>query len=171
MEQRMTVADVAPEGFRRVLALEAYVRGAVETSLFELVKLRASVVNGCASCVDMHGTDMLGQGEDVRRVLAVSAWRESTFFTERERVAFALTDEVTHLDAHGVTDATWDAALAEFGEEDLANLLLAIATINTWNRIAVPTRAAAPPLATPAPTDATAAPDAAAEGTGGAGNG
>jgi AhpD family alkylhydroperoxidase len=146
MEQRMQMAAVAPEGYRRVLALESYVRDAVEPPLFGLIKLRASVVNGCAFCVDMHGTDLLGQGEDVRRVLAVSAWRESTFFTDRERIAFALTDDVTRLDADGVSDAVWDAAVKEFGEADLANLILAIATINTWNRIAVSTHAAAPPL-------------------------
>jgi AhpD family alkylhydroperoxidase len=146
MEQRMQMAAVAPEGYRRVLALESYVRDAVEPPLFGLIKLRASVVNGCAFCVDMHGTDLLGQGEDVRRVLAVSAWRESAFFTERERIAFALTDEVTRLDPDGVSDEVWDAAVKEFGEADLANLILAIATINTWNRIAVSTHAATPPL-------------------------
>jgi len=146
MQQRMQMAAVAPEGYRRVLALESYVRDAVEPPLFGLIKLRASVLNGCAFCVDMHGTDLLGQGEDVRRVLAVSAWRESTFFTDRERIAFALTDDVTRLDADGVSDAVWDAAVKEFGEADLANLILAIATINTWNRIAVSTHAAPPPL-------------------------
>jgi AhpD family alkylhydroperoxidase len=142
----MQIRAVAPEGYRRVLALESYVRDALDPRLFGLIKLRASVANGCAFCVDMHGTDLLGQGEDVRRVLAVSAWRESAFFTERERIAFALTDEVTRLDPDGVSDEVWDAAVKEFGEADLANLILAIATINTWNRIAVSTHAATPPL-------------------------
>jgi AhpD family alkylhydroperoxidase len=147
MDQRMQLAEVAPEGYRKVYALEAYVSGAVEHNLYLLLKLRASVVNGCAFCVDMHGTHLLDGGEDVRRVLAVSAWRESPFFTERERVAFALTDEVTRLGEHGVSDEAWDAAVAEFGDEGVANLLLAIATINTWNRLAVASHAAPPPLA------------------------
>jgi len=150
MDQRTQVAQAAPEGYRRVYALEKYVSGAVEPRLYLLLKLRASVVNGCAFCVDMHGTHLLDEGEDVRRVLAVSAWREAPFFTDRERVAFALTDEVTRIGDHGVSDEVWDASAAEFGDEGLANLLLAIATINTWNRLAIASHAPPPPLEAPA---------------------
>lgn len=150
MGPRMTLHEVAPAGVRAVHALETTVREHVDHRLMELVKLRASMLNGCAFCVDMHGTDLVDGGEDVRRVLAVSTWRESAFFTPAERAALALTDEVTRLGEHGVSDEVWTAAVDEHGEEGTAWLLLAIATINVWNRIAVPTRAQPPGLATPA---------------------
>ena len=94
MSERMNIAAVTPEGYRAVLALEKYVRGRIDHDLLELVKLRASIINGCTFCVDMHATDALEAGEDVRRVIAVSAWRESPFFTDRER-ALESTETVT----------------------------------------------------------------------------
>src|SRR5690606_14451811 len=144
MSQRMSVAEVAPEGFHAVLQLEQYVRKAVDPKVLELVKLRASMLNGCAFCVDMHSQDALANGESTRRLFAVSAWREAPFFTARERAALALTDAVTRLGEHGVPDAVWDEAAAVFAEEELANLIIAIATINVWNRIAVSTRTQPP---------------------------
>jgi alkylhydroperoxidase family enzyme len=96
----------------------------------------------------MHTSSALGSGADVRKVLAVSAWRESTLFDARERAVLALTDEVTRLGEHGVSDETWDAALAHFGERVLADTVLAIGTINIWNRIAVSMALATPALAT-----------------------
>ena len=147
MTPRMNLQKVAPDGYAAVLALETYVQQHVGVELLELVKLRASIVNGCAFCLDMHSTDWLSKGEDVRRVIAVSAWQESPFFSERERTVLALTDAVTRLGEGGVDDDLWAAASAEFGDELLANLLLAIATINVWNRIVVPTRTTPPPLA------------------------
>lgn len=147
MTPRMNLQKVAPDGYAAVLALETYVQQHVGVELLELVKLRASIVNGCAFCLDMHSTDWLSKGEDVRRVIAVSAWQESPFFSQRERTVLALTDAVTRLGEGGVDDDLWAAASAEFGDELLANLLLAIATINVWNRIVVPTRTTPPPLA------------------------
>jgi AhpD family alkylhydroperoxidase len=143
---RMNVTRVAPEGYRAVLALERYVKGRVDGRLLELVKLRASVVNGCAFCVDMHTTEALGAGEDVRRVVALAAWRESPFFTAAERAALDLTDAVTRLGEEGVSDEVWDRAVAEHGDAGVADLLLAIATINVWNRLMVATQAPPPPL-------------------------
>jgi AhpD family alkylhydroperoxidase len=142
----MDLFTVAPDGVAAVTALETYVRRHVDRDLLELVKLRASIDNGCAFCVDMHTTDWLAHGADVRRVAAVATWRESPFFSARERVVLALTDQVTSLGEHGVTDDVWDAATKELGDELLAHVLLAIATINVWNRLAVPTRKAPPPL-------------------------
>src|SRR5690606_11578195 len=144
MSQRMSVAEVAPEGFHAVLQLEQYVRKAVDPKVLELVKLRASMLNGCAFRVDMHSQDALANGESSRRLFAVAAWREAPFFTARERAALALTDEVTRLGEAGVTDQTWEEARKVWSEEEIAHLLLAIATINVWNRLAVATRMAPP---------------------------
>jgi AhpD family alkylhydroperoxidase len=151
MEQRIDLQQVSPEGFRAVFGLERHVRSAVKPELLWIVKLRASVVNGCAHCVDMHGIHAIEAGEDVRRVLAVSAWRESTFFSPAERAALALTDAVTRLGDEGVTDDVWQAVVDELGQDLVVELLIAIATINVWNRLAVPTRKAPPPLEAPAP--------------------
>ncbi|MER5458482.1 carboxymuconolactone decarboxylase family protein [Micromonospora sp. NPDC002389] len=135
--QRMNVAKVAPEAFGAVMGLEKYVRANVDHTVLELVKLRASILNGCAFCVDMHSQEALGVGESSRRLFAVAAWREAPFFDERERTALALTDAVTRLGEHGVPDDVWQDAAKVWPEKALADLVLAIATINVWNRIAV----------------------------------
>ena len=134
------------EAYQRVQSLQAYVNDKVDHELLELVKLRASMLNGCAFCVDMHGVDAMKNGEDPRRLFAVSAWRESPFFSEAERAALALTDAVTRLGEHGVPDDVWDPVVAAFGSETAADLVLAIATINVWNRLAVTSRKQPPSL-------------------------
>lgn len=143
--QRINVAEVAPQAYQAVLGLEKYARANVGPTLYHLVKLRASMLNGCAFCVDMHSRDALAEGESSRRLFAVATWREAPFFDERERTALALTDAVTRLGEHGVPDDVWDAAAKVWSEKELADLLIAIATINVWNRIAVPSRTQ-PPL-------------------------
>jgi AhpD family alkylhydroperoxidase len=147
MTQRMLVRKATPEGYAAVLALDTYVAGQLDPWLYELLRIRASMINGCAYCVDMHSSAALVAGNDVRKVLAASAWRESTLFDDRERSLLALTDEVTRLGEHGVADTTWDTALEQFGERGLADTVLAIATIKVWNRIAVSMTLATPPLA------------------------
>jgi len=137
---RLAVAELVPDGYRALLGVETYARRNVEHSLYELIKLRASVLNGCAFCVDMHTRDALAHGESERRLFAVAAWHESPFFTRRERAAFALTDAVTQLEPGGVSDDVWDAVRSEFTDDEIANLLIAIGMINLWNRIAVPSR-------------------------------
>jgi AhpD family alkylhydroperoxidase len=146
MEQRINLQQVSPQGFRAVFGLEQHVRSAIKPELLWMVKLRASIVNGCAHCVDMHGVHAVDAGEDVRRVLAVSAWRESTFFSPAERAALALTDAVTRLGEEGVTDEVWQAAVDELGQDLVVELLIAIATINVWNRLAVSAHTASPAL-------------------------
>ncbi|MGI5244395.1 carboxymuconolactone decarboxylase family protein [Dactylosporangium sp. CA-139066] len=138
--QRMTVQQVSPGAYQAVLGMEKYIRANVDPDLRHLVKLRASMLNGCAFCVDMHSKEGIGDGMDTRKLFAVSVWREAPFFDERERVALELTDQVTRLDEHGVTDEAWERAVRVFGEEGVANLLMAIATINVWNRLSVATR-------------------------------
>ncbi len=140
MTQRMRLSDIPTEGYRAVSALERYVRGTLDSRLLELVKLRSSILNGCSFCVDMHSQDALKEGEDVRRLFAVAAWRDAPFFTDAERAALALTDAVTLIANEGVPDEVWDAARKEFSEQEIGNLLLAISTINVWNRLAISTR-------------------------------
>ena len=144
MEARMDAMRVVPEAYRAVLGLEGYVRANVEHGVLELVKLRASMLNNCAFCVDMHSRDALAAGESSRRLFAVAAWREAPFFDERERAALALTDAVTKLGEHGVPDEVWDTAAKVWSEKELADLLMAIVTINVWNRLAVTTRTQPP---------------------------
>jgi AhpD family alkylhydroperoxidase len=140
----MNMNEVAPEGYKAVLGLEKYIRSTVEPTVLELVKLRASFLNGCAFCVDMHSREAIAAGESTRRLFSVGAWRESPFFDERERAALALTDEVTRLGPDGVSDDTWHQATKNWSEREIADLLLAIATINVWNRVAVSTRLGPP---------------------------
>ncbi|SCG79367.1 carboxymuconolactone decarboxylase family protein [Micromonospora humi] len=142
---RIDMAAVAPEAYAAVLGLEKYIRGNLDHTVLELVKVRASMLNGCAFCVDMHTREALGAGEDSRRLFAVAAWREAPFFDERERAALALTDAVTRLGEHGVPDEVWDAAAKVWSEKELADLVVAIATINVWNRIVISSRTQ-PPL-------------------------
>jgi AhpD family alkylhydroperoxidase len=144
MTQRIDMGKVAPEAYRAVYGLESYVREHVEPTLLELVKLRASMINGCAYCVDMHSREALAAGESSRRLFAVAAWREAPFFDERERAALALTDAVTRLGEHGVPDDVWDPAAKLWSERELTDLVLAIATINVWNRLGVTGRAEPP---------------------------
>ncbi len=143
---RLAINRHAPEGYQAVAQLDAYVRRNLDPELLDLVKLRASQLNGCAFCVDLHATDLEKLGVPTRKIYAVSAWRETTFFTGAERAALALTEQVTHLPG-GVDDATWQAAAEVFAERELADLVLAIGTINLWNRIGVTTHLAPPPLA------------------------
>jgi AhpD family alkylhydroperoxidase len=114
--------------------------------LLELVKLRASMLNGCAFCVDMHSTDAIKASEDPRRLFAVSAWRESPFFTPGERAALAMTDALTRLGDDGLPDDAFAEALAHHGEKGVADLAVAFATINVWNRLAITGHAQPPPL-------------------------
>jgi AhpD family alkylhydroperoxidase len=146
MQRRLDVPALLPDAYEAVMALEAYNRSALDHTLYELVKTRASMVNGCAFCVDMHGTDLLGAGEDPRRILGLAAWEETGFYTDTERAALALTDAVTRLGDHGVPDEVWDPVVKELGDELVAKLLVAIGTINLWNRLAIPSRSTPPPL-------------------------
>jgi len=146
MSARTSIGKSAREGYRKVVELDAYVTENIDFELVNLVYLRASFINGCNYCVDAHSTDLIKGGVPVRKVFAVSTWEESTLFSDRERVAFELTDAVTHIST-GVNDDLWQRGSAEFGEKGLGDLILAIGTINLWNRIAIPTHLPVPPLA------------------------
>jgi AhpD family alkylhydroperoxidase len=151
MSQRMRMDQVVPEAYHAVLGLEKYCHEHVDAALYELIKLRASVVNGCSFCTDMHSRDALAAGESSERLFAVAAWHDAVCFTEKERAALALTDAVTTLGYGGVSDEVWAEATKHWSEEEVANLIMAIATINVWNRIAITTRAT--PMHKPAATN------------------
>jgi len=141
MEPRMKLVRVVPEGYRAMVALERWVTSAgVEKRLHNLVKIRASQINGCAFCIDLHTREARELGEEERRIYALDAWRESPFFSEEERAALALTEAVTLVSETRVPDEAWERAKGVFGEDGVAKLLMAIVTINAWNRIAVATR-------------------------------
>jgi AhpD family alkylhydroperoxidase len=137
IETRVDYAEAAPDALRAQLAVETYVRRTrLERPLIELVKLRASIMNGCAYCVDMHTKDARAAGETEQRLYAVPVWRETPFFSARERAALAWTESVTTL-AGGIGDDLYAAVRAEFGESELIDLTMAIIAINGWNRLSV----------------------------------
>jgi AhpD family alkylhydroperoxidase len=142
MSARVDYRRVAPGAAKAMLGLEQYVRGSgLEPQLLELVKLRASYINGCAYCVDMHTKDARAAGESEQRLYAVPVWRETPFFTDRERAALAWAESVTDLARTGVPDDVYQQARAEFSESELVALTMAIVAINGWNRFAVSFRA------------------------------
>lgn len=140
MSERMQMEKVAPEAFKAVLALEKYCVANVDATVLELIKVRASMTNGCAYCVNMHSHDAIAAGEDPQRLFQVAAWHDAAVFTPKERAALALTDEVTKIADGGVPDAVWERARQQWSEEEVAGLILAIATINVWNRIQIATQ-------------------------------
>ena len=113
---------------------------ASDPTLKELIKMRASQINGCAYCLDMHTEDALKMGESSRRIFALSVWHESHLFSEEERALLQLTEEITKISEKGVTDETYEKAMHFFGEQTTAQIIMLIITINAWNRIAVTTR-------------------------------
>lgn len=143
MEQRIDYRQVAPGALGAMFGLERYVReSGLEHSLLELVKLRASQINGCAYCVDMHTKDARAAGESEQRLYAVSVWREAPFFSERERAALAWTEALTLVSERGVPDDLYAEVREHFSERELVDLTLAVVAINGWNRLAISFRPA-----------------------------
>ncbi len=138
MKTRIEYKQVAPEASRALYALEKYVNQCgLEHSLLDLVKLRASQINGCAYCVDMHSKDARARGETEERVYSLPAWREAPFYSDRERAALAWTEAVTLVSESHVPDDVYEEARRHFGEKELVDLTMAIAAINAWNRLGV----------------------------------
>ncbi|WP_127794669.1 carboxymuconolactone decarboxylase family protein [Agromyces sp. LHK192] len=149
--RRLDLDGVAPAFIRAVTALDEAAdaeaeRAGIPDVLRHLIRLRASQLNGCSYCVDLHSRDAVTAGEHVQRVYAVAVWPESNFFTARERAAFALTDDVTRLSETHVPEAVWNEASAHFSDDELAALLAVIVAINAWNALAVSTRGWRPRL-------------------------
>jgi AhpD family alkylhydroperoxidase len=138
MQARLDFYKANPEGTKAMIALEERAsKSSIEKPLAELVRLRASQINGCAYCVDMHTTDARKGGETDRRLATVSVWRETPFFTERERAALEWTESVTLLAQTHVPDEVWERVKPHFSDKEIADLTLLIVAINGWNRIAV----------------------------------
>jgi AhpD family alkylhydroperoxidase len=137
-QPRLELSRAAPAAYRALVALDGAVE--LDPALRDLVCLRASILNGCAYCVDMHTIDAAARGETAQRLHAVAAWHEAPFFTERERAAFLLTDAITLIADDHVPSEVYGAARDQFDEEELAQLIMAIVVINAWNRVAVAAR-------------------------------
>jgi AhpD family alkylhydroperoxidase len=139
MQARLEAQKVSPAAYQAMMAMEMFVRkqSKLEPALIELVKMRASQINGCAYCIDMHSKDARADGETEQRLYALSAWEETPFFTNRERSALAWTEAVTLITEGHVPDAVYQEAKKSFSEEELVNLTLAVITINAWNRLAI----------------------------------
>lgn len=145
MKHRLNPYTAAPAAMDAMVALETYVHSCgLEPSLIELVKIRASQINGCAYCIDMHTRDARAAGETEQRIYLLDAWHESPLYTDRERAALGWTDALTRISETHAPDADYQAARAQFSEEELVKLTLLIGTINAWNRIAIGFRAVHP---------------------------
>jgi AhpD family alkylhydroperoxidase len=139
MKTRIIIDKVEPAGYRAVLGLEKFIESTPLTRTHkDLIKIRSSQINGCAFCIDMHTKDARKAGETEQRIYALNAWRGTPFFTEEERAILALTEEVTLISNH-VTDETYEKAAKVLEETYLAQVILAIITINVWNRIGIAT--------------------------------
>ena len=138
MQSRLEIQSVAPQAYRAMAALETYVRNSgLEEALILLLKLRVSQMNGCSYCIDMHSKDARANGESEQRLYALSAWRETPFFTDRERSALDWAEALTLISVSQAPDNVYEQVRQRFTELELVNLTMAIVTINGWNRICV----------------------------------
>jgi len=137
MESRIDIQKVQPAAYQAMYALEKYLGTTKINPIHkELIKMRASQINGCAFCINMHTADARKLGETEQRIYLLNAWKETNLFTEEEQALLALTEEVTLITNH-VSDETYKRAASFFNEEEMAQIIMAIATINAWNRIAI----------------------------------
>lgn len=138
MTHRIDYPKVAPGAYASMRNLEEYVSSTdLESTLLELIKVRASQINGCAFCIDMHTKDARAKGETEQRLYALSAWRETPLYSDRERVALAWTEAVTLISENDIPDSLYDETLRHFDEQELVALTMAIVAINGWNRLAI----------------------------------
>ena len=141
MEKRVNINEVEPQAYKAMYALEGYLATSkLSKTHKELVKIRASQVNGCAFCIDMHTKDALKNGETSQRIFLLNAWRETDLFTPEEKVILAITEEITLIHNHGLSDETYKKAEHFFDKNYIAQVIMAVVTINAWNRISVSTR-------------------------------
>ncbi len=138
MQGHVVYAKVSPGGIEAINQLDAYItKCGLELSLIELVRLRSSQINGCGYCIDMHTKDARDEGESEQRLYGLSAWRESPFYSEREKAALAWTEAITKINEQQVPDEVYDRATKQFSEKELVDLTLAVIAINSWNRLSI----------------------------------
>lgn len=138
MEKRINISEIEPKAYNAMFELEKYLAQTALTRTDKgLIKIRASQLNGCAFCIDMHTKDALKYGETPQRIFLLNAWRETELFTATERTLLKVTEEVTRISQQGLTKTTYDEAVSTFGENYLAQVIMAVATINAWNRITI----------------------------------
>lgn len=137
MKQRINYSKAAPKAIKGIMEMEKYAASILEMPLIELVKLRASQLNGCAYCIDMHTKDARAAGETEQRLYTLSVWRETTFFSDREKAALEWTEVLTLISQNDVPDVLFTAVRDHFGEEELIALSICINAINSWNRLAI----------------------------------
>ena len=138
MQQRFRMEQVEPEAYKAMYALEGYIqRAGIEPKLKDLIKIRASQVNGCAYCINMHTKDARKMGETEQRIYALNAWRETPFFSDKERAVLALTEAVTLISHNHVPDDVYTEMTKHFTEQEIAKIIMAIVSINSWNRMGI----------------------------------
>ncbi|WP_026953656.1 carboxymuconolactone decarboxylase family protein [Algoriphagus vanfongensis] len=139
MEKRINIQAVEPLAYKALLGLENYLsQVSISKRFIELIKIRSSQLNNCAFCINMHAKDAMFNGESLQRILLLSAWREAPdHFTEEEKVILELTEEITFIHRKGLSSETYEKVRIYFSENEIAQLIMAVVTINSWNRIAV----------------------------------
>ncbi|RYY45153.1 MAG: carboxymuconolactone decarboxylase family protein [Chitinophagaceae bacterium] len=148
MESRINIQTVDPEAYKAMYALEKYLSTSqLPKNIKELIKIRASQINGCAFCIDMHTTDAVKAGESNQRIFLLNAWRETSLFSEEEKLVLAITEEITLVHQHGLSKDLYEKSIQLFGELFTAQLIMMIVTINAWNRIAISTQRTVEPRA------------------------
>lgn len=141
MEKRIDIQQLEPDAFKAMFALENYLQNSrLSKTHFYLIKIRASQINGCAFCINMHASDALKQGETAQRIFLLNAWKETGLFTEEEKTILAMTEEVTLISQNGLSEHTYRLAKQFFDENQIAQIIMAVVTINAWNRIVISTR-------------------------------
>jgi len=140
MKTRIKIDQLEPEAYKAMMVMEKYLaQTSLAPALASLVKIRASQINGCTYCIEMHTKEVLEQGENQNKIVALTAWKKSPLFSEKENAALLITEEITHISNGGVNDKTYELVQRYFTDNEVANLIMLIGTINTWNRIAIST--------------------------------
>jgi AhpD family alkylhydroperoxidase len=143
MKQRLNLVELQPKAYKAMIGLEGYLQTSdLSKQHIDLIKIRASQINNCAYCLNMHTEEALKNGETQQRLFLISAWRETDLFTDEEKNIFALAEETTLIHQHGVSDSVYDTSVKLFGENYVAQIIMAIIVINGWNRIAISTHLA-----------------------------
>lgn len=140
MSLRLNHSEANPEAFQAMLAMENYAKNSgLDPLLYELIKLRASQINGCSYCIDMHATDLLKNGESMERLLLLPVWREVPLFSDKEKAVLELTEYVTKISEKGVPDEVFNHVKQHFSEKEIVDIIMAINVINCWNRLGITT--------------------------------